>query len=269
MKNIFIALTLTLSFYVTSAQTDRVYNSATYINDVAASEVPRFIELHKKFTDMSLGENRKHTGDWLFRHWYGSGHTFVIYEQFNSMEDFHADSDLFLENINNSIDAIKDEATKEATKKEWIEYRAFSDGHKDEVRVSSPTSVLSAENVNFDIPFVMVVGKYNSSGNWVKMGNAFFDWRIKPEVDSNTSISGGVSYHFMGSGHEVEVWQCYNSLVDFSTSVTNSAPQDDSLAESRKTFWSLVSGSHEDQIYLHIGHVDTEKGTFDLAGKDN
>ena len=47
MKNIFIALTLTLSFYVTSAQTDRVYNSATYINDVAASEVPRFIELHK------------------------------------------------------------------------------------------------------------------------------------------------------------------------------------------------------------------------------
>ena len=125
MKNIFIALTLTLSFYVTSAQTDRVYHSATYINDVAASEVPRFIELHKKFTDMSLGENRKHTGDWLFRHWYGSGHTFVIYEQFNSMEDFHADSDLFLENINNSINAIKDEATKEATKKGMDRIQSF------------------------------------------------------------------------------------------------------------------------------------------------
>ncbi|MDB4263650.1 hypothetical protein N9858_02350 [Flavobacteriaceae bacterium] len=50
---------------------------------------------------------------------------------------------------------------------------------------------------------------------------------------------------------------------------TDDMIQDDSLAESRKTFWSLVSGSHEDQIYLHIGHVDIEKGTFDLAGKDN
>jgi hypothetical protein len=32
------------------------------------------------------------------------------------------------------------------------------------------------------------------------------------------------------------------------------------------TFWSLVEGSHEDQIYLHIGNVNLEKGIFDLAG---
>ena len=38
--------------------------------------------------------------------------------------------------------------------------------------------------------------------------------------------------------------------------------------EARKTFWSLVDGAHEDQIYLHIGHVNMEKGIFDLAGKD-
>ncbi len=98
------------------------------------------------------------------------------------------------------------------------------------------------------------------------MGNAFFDWRIKPEVEIGSSIAGGVSYHYMGSGPEVEVWQCYNSLVDFATSVTSTTPQSDAAKESSKTFWSLVSGSHEDQIYLHIGHVDTEKGVFDLAG---
>ena len=38
--------------------------------------------------------------------------------------------------------------------------------------------------------------------------------------------------------------------------------------EARKAFWSNVEGSHEDQIYLHIGHVDLDKGIFDLAGTD-
>jgi hypothetical protein len=30
----------------------------------------------------------------------------------------------------------------------------------------------------------------------------------------------------------------------------------------------MVDGAHEDQIYVHIGHVNTKKGIFDLAGKD-
>jgi hypothetical protein len=269
MKKLFFTLILSLSILVSNAQNTMTYESATYLNDISASEVPRFIELHKKFVDMSIGENRKITGEWLFRHWYGSGHTFVIYEQYNTMEDFHADSDIFIQNVKNKIEATKDKKEKEALKKDWIEYRAFSDGHTDEVRGTySNTGFLTVENVNFDVPFVMVVGRYNSSGSWAKMGNAFFDWRIKPAVDTGSSIAGGVSYHFMGSGSEVEVWQCYNSLVDFAKSVTASTPKDDNLSESRKTFWSLVSGSHEDQIYMHIGHVNLEKGVFDLAGEN-
>jgi hypothetical protein len=113
----------------------------------------------------------------------------------------------------------------------------------------------------------MSVGRYNSSGSWKKMGDSFFNWRIKPEVDNNVSIAGGVSYHYMGSGPEVEVWQAYNSLVDFATSVSNPS-SDSSFSESRKSFWSLAEGDHEDQIYLHIGHVDLNKGIFDLAGAD-
>ena len=114
----------------------------------------------------------------------------------------------------------------------------------------------------------MSVGKYNSSGSWSKLGNAFFNWTIKPDIDKGFSIAGGVSYHYMGSGPEVEVWQSYNDLVDFANAVTSKSPQDENSIEARKTFWSLVEGSHEDQIYLHIGHVDLEKGIFDLAGKD-
>jgi hypothetical protein len=267
MKKLFYTLTLCLTFVLSNAQNTLTYEAVTYINNVSSAEVPRFIELHKKFTDMSIGENRKATGEWLFRHWYGSGHTFVMYDQYNTMEDYHADSDIFFQNVNSKIEAIKDEKEKKVIKKDLAEYRAFSDGHTDEIRGAySKTGFLTVEDVNFDVPFVMVVGRYNSSGSWAKMGNAFFDWRIKPEVDAGNSIAGGVSYHFMGSGPEVEVWQCYNSLIDFATSVTASTPQDDSAKESSKAFWSLASGNHEDQIYLHIGHVDLEKGVFDLAG---
>jgi len=267
MKKLFITLSLLLCFVLANAQNSMTFESVTYINGVGASDVPRFIELHKKFADMAVGENRKATGEWLFRHWYGSGHTFVLYDQYNTMEDYMADSDLYLKNVKAKIDAMKDESEKEAIKKDWSEYRAFSDGHTDEVRaIATDTGFLTTADVNFDVPFVMVLGRYNSSGSWTKMGNAFFDWRIKPEVDAGTSIAGGVSYHYMGSGPEVEVWQCYNSLVDFATAVTATTAQTDAAKESSKTFWSLVTGAHEDQIYMHIGHVDLEKGVFDLAG---
>jgi len=268
MKRIFSTL-ITLSFVIVNAQNKMSYESVTYINDLSISEVPRFIELHKKFADMAAGENRKATGEWLFRHWYGSGHTFVLYDQYETMEDYMADSELYLENLKAKVDAIQDEDEKEAIKKDWAEYRSFSDGHTDEIRGAyADTGFLTVDNVNFDVPFVMVVGRYNSSGSWAKMGNAFFDWQIKPGVDAGTSIAGGVSYHYMGSGPEVEVWQCFNSLVDFATATTNPTSPSEETKEARKTFWSLASGGHEDQIYLHIGHVDVEKGVFDLAGAD-
>ena len=110
------------------------YEAVTYINNVSSEEVPRFIELNKKFTDMGVGKNRKATGEWLFRHWYGSGHTFVMFDQYNSMEDYHSDSEIFLQNVKNKIEATKDKTEKEALKKYCIEYRAFSNGHTDEVR---------------------------------------------------------------------------------------------------------------------------------------
>ena len=56
--------------------------------------------------------------------------------------------------------------------------------------------------------------------------------------------------------------------MDFATATKNSTTSSDEAKETSKIFWSLVSGGHEDQIYLHIGHVDIEKGVFDLAGAD-
>jgi len=253
----------------TYAQDDVSYESALYINDVSISEIPRFVELHKKFTDMSLGENRTMTGEWLFRHWYGSGHTFVIYTQYKSMEDFHKDADIANANIRAKINAMEDESVKEALKLEWREYRSFANGHSDEVRAAyKSTGYYQSDKADFDTPFVMVVGRYNSSGAWGKMGKAFFDWRIKSSVDNGSSLSGGVSYHYMGTSSDIEVWQCYTNLVEFAKAVTAKNTDSEEATKARKTFWSLVDGAHEDQIYVHIGHVNTKKGIFDLAGKD-
>ena len=84
MKKLILTLTLCLSYFISNAQNEMSYEAVTYINNVSSEEVPRFIELHKKFTDMGVGKNRKATGEWLFRHWYGSGHTFVMYDQYNA-----------------------------------------------------------------------------------------------------------------------------------------------------------------------------------------
>ena len=263
-----VFLLISVFCFSLNAQDKMTFESAVYINGISINQIPRFIELHKKFTDISMGKNRKITGDWLFRHWYGSGHTFVMYQQFETLEDYHEDGEIALSNIQKHIKSTKDKKERDALLKDWREYRSFADGHTDEIRGAyESTGFLTVENVNFDIPFVMVVGRYNSSGSWAKMGNAFADWRIKPDIANGNAFAGGVSYHNMGSGPEVEVWQCYTSLTDFAKAV--STPQNSAeTTESRKAFWELVDGDHSDQIYLHIGHVDLEKGIFDFAGAD-
>jgi hypothetical protein len=85
------------------------------------------------------------------------------------MEDYHSDGDIALSNIRNNINEINDEEKKEVLKKEWQEYRSFSNGHTDEIRGAyDSTGFLTVKNINFDIPFVMSVGRYNSSGSFIK-----------------------------------------------------------------------------------------------------
>jgi len=52
-------------------------------------------------------------------------------------------------------------------------------------------------------------------------------------------------------------------MVDFATSISTQGTVN---TAARNSFWSLVDGSHADQIYSHVGHL--VDGTFDLAGKD-
>ena len=164
MKKTVTILLLAILPFTGFTQEKQVYESITYINDVSVSEIPRFVELFKKFTDMSMGENRTMTGEWVFRHWYGSGHTFTIASQYNNMEDYLVDSDLANDNIRAKIKATTGKKEQEALMAEWSELLAFWNNHTDEIRIANATTgFYYKEDVNFDVPFlVMRITLYES-----------------------------------------------------------------------------------------------------------
>ena len=267
MKKLLLLIVLILSVgLVSNGQTKKSYESVTYVR-VNVNKLSRFVELHKKFTDIGISKNYKATGNWLFRHWYGSGHAFVMYEQFDSMNDYYETMDNFGKNIGEKMESIKDAKEKENFTKDFEEWFSMFKGHTDEIRVlNSENSFIIGKDVDFDTPFVFVVGKYSTTGDWGKTANAFVDWRVKPDVNSGAAIGGGVSYHHIGSGSEIEAWQAFKTFGDFASAITSKTPQSDAAKEAGKTFGSLITGFHEDQIYLHMGHVDLTKKIFDLAG---
>ena len=44
-------------------------------------------------------------------------------------------------------------------------------------------------------------------------------------------------------------------MHEFATGLENATS---GPAEARQKFWSLVEGDHEDQIYIHQGHIEME-----------
>ena len=137
------------------------------------------------------------------------------------------------------------------------EYQSFWNGHTDEMRridwennhiVNSEL----AESGAWDTYFILVIGKYNTSGNQGEMGQAYHDWVTKPSVEAGISMAGNFSFHLTGSGSDVMVANAYKSMHDFATGLENATS---GSAEARQKFWSLVEGDHEDQIYIHQGHI--------------
>jgi hypothetical protein len=84
------------------------------------------------------------------------------------------------------------------------------------------------------------------------MGQAYHDWVTIPAVESGVAMFGNHSYHLTGSGSDVMVANGYKSMHEFATSLENATS---GPAEARQKFWSLVEGDHEDQIYIHQGHI--------------
>lgn len=264
MKNILLLLIFTWSFLVVQAQNQVSYESATYYDNISPIQVDRFLALHKQFTEMAWNKERNLRGEWVFKHLYGSGHAVVIYHQYDSMEDYHTDARAYSENISNKIEALTDAQEKEQMMAQWQEYRNYADGHSDEIRaVPSAMGFYTKDMNTLNGPFVMSVSRFNTNGPWSDFAQNFFDWQIKPQVDSNASLAAGVSYHYMGSGPEVEFWLCYASLHDLVEADSNAVQVDKQAKKQRMNFWNAIEGTHEDQIYQHYGHLNVETGKFE------
>jgi hypothetical protein len=90
------------------------------------------------------------------------------------------------------------------------------------------------------------------------------EWRTKPGVEKGLQLGGGYTTHFSGSGPDLQLFSGFKNIVDFAKSVST---DDVSNSEASSAFWSEITGDHEDQIYIHVGHL--VNGKFDLAGPNN
>ena len=252
-----IQVSLLLAFSHLTAQS---IIEITYL-DVPAVKINKFLELHKKIADFSQGEGRTIKGHWVYRHWYGSGASIVIYDQFDSATDAVNDDSRKAYETNLKKLKKKEQEEMNAAFAEWW---SFFKGHWDELRqINYENYFVSKENVDWDIPYVFVVGDYNTNGNLAEFGKAYMDWQIIPGVKEGSLLAGGASAHYKGEGADAQFFSAYTDITEFASVVSS---QGTANPEARSKFWNMVDGDHSDQIYLHIGHMNDE-GVFDLAGK--
>ena len=90
------------------------------------------------------------------------------------------------------------------------------------------------------------------------------NWQTKPGVEKGLQLGGGYTVHFSGSGYDVQVFQGFANINDFAKAISSENVADSQYAPD---FWAEVAGDHEDQIYVHVGHL--VDGKFDLAGPNN
>ena len=255
-KSVFL---LALLLFVTHLSAQSVIE-ITYL-DVPAVKINRYVELHKKMADFTMSDERTLKGQWLYRHWYGSGASVVIYDQYDSAED--AVNDDFRKAYQDHYKKLSEEQQKEMDAV-YAEWWSFYKGHWDEMRVINYENYyVSKENVDWDIPYVFVVGDYNTNGNLGEFANAYMAWQIIPGVKEGMQLAGGASAHYKGTGADAQFFAAFKSITEFAEAISN---QGSANAEARSKFWSMVDGEHKDQIYMHLGHLTADG--FNLAGKD-
>ena len=254
--NLIIALAFTIGTFAQSVQ------DITYF-DIPTDKVGDFIQTHKKFMDATMNDERKIVSQWVYRHFYGSGPSVAVFTEFANINDAVNDDPWAA--LGNKWQASSDEEKRELEEL-GQKYASFLVNHSDDIRsFNQAENFAGKENVDWDTPFILVVGNYNvNKPNASIAGNAFMEWRTKPGVEKGLQLGGGYSTHFSGSGPDLQLFSGFKNIVDFAKSVSS---DDVSNADASPAFWNEITGDHEDQIYIHAGHL--VDGKFDLAGPNN
>ena len=261
MKNFITALFLTISFAVTAQVVNITYVSVDREN----SET--FLELHEKFTNLSISEDRTITGGGMFAHAFAGDYTFAIYDFYANEQDLVNDPALSNAAMQANVEALKlDDAAKEALMAEFQSYSAmYAHNHSDQIRQSNGLEELSfeAEGLDWSTSKVVVVSTYDTKRG---ANRAFFDGikngSLKTLKESGHAVAAYASRHLYGSGADWHTYQFYNSWSDFAAyeEANLGGPMD----EDAKKFWSSIE-SHTDEILTFIGGINPETKVFSYS----
>src|SRR5210317_538170 len=128
MKILKTILALFISLTVT-AQAETVMN-LSYL-DIPIQKIGRFMELHEQVTNMQLGDKRTLQGQWVVSHYYGSGPSIMIQDNYMSATD--ALNDDAWVHVREKWQAASEEEREEMGAI-VSEYQSFWNGHTDEMR---------------------------------------------------------------------------------------------------------------------------------------
>ena len=262
MKNFIIFLFLCFSSLLFAQDVVNI----TYVA-VPRVDSESFLDLHKKFTNLSLGESRTLKQSAIFAHAFAGDYTFAIYNFYNSEVDLVVDANISNEILEANIKAMNlDEKAQKEIITEYNDYLAmFIDGHSDQIRTKKGLEALGFEDENIDwsTKKVVVVGKYDTKwGKNTDFREAWIEGNLNALKESGKVLAAYTSRHLYGSGMDWHSYLFYNSWSDFAAYEESNFGGAMNATDIK--FWSAING-HEDEILMWIGGINLETNTFYYA----
>ena len=261
MKNLITIVCLCVGFAM-SAQIVNI----TYVT-VPREESDQFLELHEKFMNLSVSDDRTLTGAGVFAHAFAGDYSFALYDFYASTEDLVKDAALADAALEANMDAMNlDEEGKKQMMQDYMTYtRMYADNHSDQIRQSGGLEdlVFESETLDWSTKKVVVVSKYEVKwGENKAFSDGVINGSLKTLKESGHAAATYASQHLYGSGADFHTYQFFNTWSDFAA--YEEANLGGLMDEAGKDFWSAIEG-HDDEILVFIGGYNSEAKRFGYA----
>ena len=261
MRNLITIVCLCVGFAM-SAQIVNI----TYVT-VPREESDQFLELHEKFMNLSVSDERTLSGAGVFAHAFAGDYSFALYDFYASTEDLVKDAALADAALEANMDAMNlDEEGKKQMTQDYMTYtRMYADNHSDQIRQSGGLEdfVFESETLDWSTKKVVVVSKYEVKwGENKAFSDGVINGSLKTLKESGHAAATYASQHLYGSGADFHTYQFFNTWSDFAAyeQANLGGPMD----EAGKDFWSAIEG-HDDEILVFIGGYNSEAKRFGYA----
>tara|TARA_B110000091_G_scaffold170553_1_gene183185 strand:+ start:395 stop:1183 length:789 start_codon:yes stop_codon:yes gene_type:complete len=258
MKQIITTLFLTVSLFV-NAQIVNI----TYVT-VPRENSETFLELHEKFMNLSISEDRVLKQSVIFAHAFAGDYTFAIYDSYKNAQDLFKDAALADAAMKKNVEAMKlDKETEAKLMDEYTDYSAmYAYNHSDQIRQNRGLEKLefSADDIDWSTKKVVVVSTYEIKWGMNKVfHDGIVNGSLKSLKESGLAKAHFATQHLYGSGADFHTYQVFNSWSDFAA--YEEANLGGSMTDENKEFWSSIE-SHGDEILTLIGSINKETNVF-------